>query len=241
MKNRKKRGQWAGVCLLALAIAAGWGWGRQRALAALPAAGRVVVLDAGHGGWDPGRVGAGADEKDVNLAITRRVQEYLEAAGAVVLLTRNADEALAKGKTDDLAGRAALAREGEVFVSIHQNSYPSPGVKGAQTFYPAGDEAGKALATCIQVQLVAEVDPQNHRQPKENGSYYLFQAVSVPAVIVECGFLSNPEEAGRLSDPDYQSRVAWAVYRGILDYFEQTGAESGAKRTGILEYFKGKD
>ena len=227
MKNRKKRGRWAGVCLLALAIAAGWGWGRQRALAALPAAGRVVVLDAGHGGWDPGKTGAGADEKDVNLAMTRRLQEYLEAAGAVVLLTRNADEALAKGKTADLAGRARLAEEGEIFVSIHQNSYPSPGVQGAQTFYPAGDEAGKALATCIQA--------------KEIGSYYLFQAVSVPAVIVECGFLSNPEEAGRLSDPDYQSRVAWAVYRGILDYFEQTGAESGAKRTGILEYFKGKD
>lgn len=106
-------------------------------------------------------------------------------------------------------------------VSIHQNSYPEGYVHGAQVFYYTGSTQGQLLAACVQGQLVKRADPENKRQIKANDSYYLLKKTEVPIVIVECGFLSNREEAEKLCTPDYQHRVAWAIHMGILQYLNK--------------------
>ena len=186
----------------------------------------IIVLDAGHGGWDPGRTGsAGADEKELNMAVTDKVAGYLEKGGAKVILTRSADEALGNGKKADMAERKRIINEsgGDILVSIHQNAFPSAKAKGAQVFYHADSEKGKYLAECLQENLRNRVDGSNQRQAKENTSYYILRTTKMPAVIVECGFLSNSEEEKLLNDRDYQQKLAWAIYCGILDYFENSG------------------
>lgn len=188
-----------------------------------------VVLDAGHGGIDPGKVGINqAQEKDVNLQITLLVKKYLEANDVRVVLTREGDEGLYDAgaqnkKVQDMKRRIELIEETDpvVTVSIHQNSYPQESVHGAQVFYYEESAQGKRLAEMIQKQLVDRADPDNKRQIKANDSYYLLKKTKVPIVIVECGFLSNQEEAGKLCSPEYQERVAWAVAMGILQYLNQ--------------------
>ena len=184
----------------------------------------VIVLDAGHGGWDPGRTGtSGANEKELNLLVTEKLAEYLEKGGAKVILTRSADEALGSGKKADMAERKRIINEsgGDILVSIHQNAFPSAKAKGAQVFYHAGSEKGKLLAECLQENLRNRIDGSNQRQAKENSTYYILRTTEMPAVIVECGFLSNSEEEKLLNDRDYQQKLAWAIYSGILDYFEK--------------------
>lgn len=188
-----------------------------------------VVLDAGHGGEDPGKIGInGANEKDINLRIALLVKKYLEAAGVKVVMTREEDTGLndpnaSNKKVQDMKRRIALIDEvsPQVTVSIHQNSYPEEYVHGAQVFYYDGSVQGKRLAERIQAQLIEKVDPDNKRQIKGNNSYYLLKKTEIPIVIVECGFLSNSAEAELLCDPDYQDRVAWAIHMGILQYLNQ--------------------
>ena len=183
-----------------------------------------IVLDAGHGGWDPGKTGTnGANEKELNLAIVEKLEEYLEQGGAEVIQTRTSDTALGEGKRTDMAERRRIANESgaDILVSIHQNAFPSADVKGAQVFYHRGSERGKLLAEAVQENLKSRVDGSNHRQAKENSSYYILKATDIPAVIVECGFLSNREEEKLLNDGAYQEKLAWAIYCGILDYFEK--------------------
>lgn len=182
----------------------------------------VVVLDAGHGGWDPGKTGTGgADEKDLNLSVTEKLAEYLEQGGAEVILTRSSDDALGDGKRTDMAERKRIINEsgGDILVSIHQNAFPSAKAKGAQVFYHKSSEKGKILAESLQGSLRERVDGSNRRQAKENTSYYILKSAEIPAVIVECGFLSNAEEEKLLNDGKYQEKLAWAIYCGILDYF----------------------
>lgn len=187
---------------------------------------RIVVIDAGHGGADPGKVGInGADEKDVNLQIAKLVELYLEANDVKVVMTRESDEGLydadaSNKKVQDMKRRIELIDETApaVTVSIHQNSYPEEYVHGAQVFYYTGSVQGQRLAECIQSQLVEKVDPENKRQVKANDSYYLLKKTPVPICIVECGFLSNSAEAEKLCSPAYQQRVAWAIHMGILQY-----------------------
>ena len=186
----------------------------------------VIVLDAGHGGWDPGKTGTnGVNEKELNLAVTEKLAEYLEMGGAEVILTRPSDEALGNGKQTDMAERKRIANESgaDILVSIHQNAFPSAKAKGAQVFYHNSSEKGKILAECVQENLKKRVDGSNRRQAKENDSYYILRTTEIPAVIVECGFLSNYEEEKLLNDTDYQEKLAWAIYCGILDYFENSG------------------
>ena len=186
----------------------------------------VIVLDAGHGGWDPGKTGTnGVNEKELNLAVTEKLAEYLEMGGAEVILTRPSDEALGNGKQTDMAERKRIANESgaDILVSIHQNAFPSAKAKGAQVFYHNSSEKGKVLAECVQENLKNRVDGSNHRQAKENDSYYILRTTEIPAVIVECGFLSNYEEEKLLNDAGYQEKLAWAIYCGILDYFENSG------------------
>lgn len=187
---------------------------------------RCVVIDAGHGGDDPGKVGInGANEKDVNLEIARLVKQFLEENDIEVVMTRESDEGLydvdaSNKKVQDMKRRIELIEEVKpmVTVSIHQNSYPEEYVHGAQVFYYMGSVQGELLAECIQKQLVAKVDSENNRRIKANDSYYLLKKTDVPIVIVECGFLSNSAEAQKLCTKEYQERVAWAIHIGILQY-----------------------
>ncbi|MCM1065073.1 MAG: N-acetylmuramoyl-L-alanine amidase [Eubacterium sp.] len=185
-----------------------------------------VVVDAGHGGMDPGKVGInGANEKEINLQIAEYLRQYLEANDIEVVMTRETDEGLndadaSNKKVQDMKRRIELIDETApaITVSIHQNSYPEEYVHGAQVFYYTGSKEGQALAQSIQEELVAKLDPENKRQVKENDSYYLLKKTGIPIVIVECGFLSNSAEAEKLCTEAYQKRVAWAIHMGILRY-----------------------
>ncbi|MBQ8280366.1 MAG: N-acetylmuramoyl-L-alanine amidase [Roseburia sp.] len=186
-----------------------------------------IVIDAGHGGADPGKVGVNDTlEKDINLAIALLLKEQLEDAGIQIILTRDSDVDLSNGasnfKSADMQNRCKLITEANpVFtVSIHQNSYPSENVTGAQVFYYTHSEEGKNLATQLQNSLITNLDPSNKRQPKANDSYYLLKKTPTPTVIVECGFLSSPTEAALLSTTEYQEKVVNAITLGILEYLE---------------------
>lgn len=185
-----------------------------------------VVIDAGHGGADPGKVGVdGSLEKDINLQIARKLQKFLVMADVDVVLTRDSDaglyeEGAPNKKVQDMKNRVGIIEEKhpDLTVSIHQNSYHEEYVHGAQVFYYAGSEESKELAERIQQVLTAELDPDNTRQAKANDSYYLLKKTSSPIVIVECGFLSNNEEALKLSSDIYQEKAAWAIHLAILQH-----------------------
>lgn len=194
--------------------------------AALPVNRKNIVIDAGHGGFDPGKVAPdGTEEKGINLSISQLLAGYLRQGGANAVLTRSEDEALSESKRDDLKLRAEYAadKNTDLFISIHQNSFPQENVHGAQVFYKKDSAEGKALAICIQKRLKDVADFGNTRLPKADGSYYILKNSKVPSVIVECGFLSNSEEHQRLMDDDYRKHLAWAIYMGILDYYGETG------------------
>lgn len=186
-----------------------------------------VIIDIGHGGNDPGKVGVNqALEKDINLAIGLYLKEYLTASGYSVSLTREEDVSLANPnaanqKMSDLKNRAAFINQigPSAVISIHQNSYPSDSVKGTQVFYSESKES-ELLASFIQEQCRRVLNPNNHRTIKENTDYYLFRHTTCPIVIVECGFLSNYEEAGLLITEDYQRKAAWAIHMGIIQFLK---------------------
>ncbi|MBQ9518288.1 MAG: N-acetylmuramoyl-L-alanine amidase [Firmicutes bacterium] len=193
--------------------------------AAMPVQKKHIVIDAGHGGFDPGKVAAdGTEEKNINLEIAKYLQAYLEQGGADVTVTRLSDEALSSGKSGDLKNRISLQKGCDIFVSIHQNSYPSAKVHGAQVFYLKNSENGKRLAHAVQARIKQTADVDNSRSPKENSSYYILKNSAVPSIIVECGFLSNPNENAKLTDKNYQKKMAWAIYMGITDYFARPNA-----------------
>ncbi len=185
-----------------------------------------IVVDAGHGGDDPGKVGInGVLEKDLNLQIAQRLKKLLEEENIEVILTRESDAGLYDAGTDnkkvqDMRRRCEIIKEAmPVFtVSIHQNSYPQEEISGAQCFYFGQSEEGKELAETIQESLKERLDKENHREAKANESYYLLKKTPTPTVIVECGFLSNSKEAALLMTEDYQQEVAWAIYMGIMQY-----------------------
>ncbi len=185
-----------------------------------------VVIDAGHGGNDPGKVGINnALEKDINLQIALLLKAFLEAQDIEVIMTRETedglyDEGASNKKVQDMKRRIAIIEEAQpdLTVSIHQNSYPEEAVNGGQVFYYTGSKEGQSLAEKIQNQLIEKVDAENTRQIKANDSYYLLKKTGVPIVIVECGFLSNRAEAQKLCMPEYQERLAWAIHMGILQY-----------------------
>lgn len=186
----------------------------------------TVVIDAGHGGIDPGKVGINdALEKDINLSIALKVKKYLEQQDIRVVMTRETDEGLyeesdSNKKVRDMKNRLAIMEENnpELTVSIHQNSYPEESVSGMQVFYYETSTEGKALAEIMQQTMIESLKPQKERTAKANDTYYLLKKTSVPIVIVECGFLSNQTEADMLVSTAYQEKVAWAIHMGILRY-----------------------
>ena len=190
-----------------------------------------VVIDAGHGGDDPGKIGIGQVlEKDVNLSIARKVQQYLEAQDIRVVLTREDENGLydsdaSNKKVQDMKRRVALIEETKpaITVSIHQNSYPEESVHGAQVFYYDGSRDGQLLAQLLQKQLVEKLDPENHRQIKANDSYYLLKKTDIPIVIVECGFLSNQAEAALLARTFWPGPLTMILPKAESVPYETTG------------------
>lgn len=189
-----------------------------------------VVLDAGHGGMDPGKIGINqAKEKDINLQIAKKVKKYLEASDIQVTMVREEDKGLYEEsdknkKVTDMRNRVGLidASGADIAVSIHQNSYQTEDVKGAQVFYYKNSLYGKEMAEVMQEAMIQVLKPDKVRAAKQNDSYYLLKKTSTPTIIVECGFLSNWEEAQALSEETYQERIAWAIHIGILRYLNKS-------------------
>lgn len=187
---------------------------------------KLVVIDAGHGGDDPGKVGVHQEqEKEINLQIAKLLQKKLEEEGIHVVMTRESDADLAdvdasNKKAQSLKRRCELIEQVQpaCVVSIHQNSYPDASVKGAQVFYYSQSQEGQKMAEILQEHLVQGLDPENHRKAKGNDSYYMLKKTVRPTVIVECGFLSNAEEASLLASEEYQKKVAIVICQGILEY-----------------------
>ncbi|SFB61146.1 N-acetylmuramoyl-L-alanine amidase [Cohnella sp. OV330] len=204
-----------------------------------PLTGKTVVLDAGHGGVDGGAVSRdGLIEKDINMALVLQLRDYLQQAGAVVYLTREGDHDLAgsevkgysKRKTQDLINRTATinGKNPYLALTIHMNSVPSAKWSGAQTFYYPSNAEGARLATLVQAEIRESVGNTN-RVALTKDNVYLLKALKMPAALVEVGFLSNPEESRLLAGKAYQTKVAAALYRGILRYAEGEGKSAPSK------------
>ncbi len=189
---------------------------------------RLVVVDAGHGGDDPGKVGVNdVEEKEVNLAIAKKVEALLKKEKIETVMTRETDTMLGGQsgkitKVGDMKARVAKINKAApaLAVSIHQNSYHQEGVMGAQVFYYSHSEEGKQAAELMQKALLV-LNTENNRKAKANDSYYLLKRTEAPTIIVECGFLSNWEEAELLKDEEYQEKVAGAIAEGIKAYIEK--------------------
>lgn len=196
----------------------------------LPLSGKTIAIDAGHGGVDGGAVSRqGVIEKDLNLAIAIYLRDYLQQAGAVVVMTREGDYDLASGdahayskrKTEDLKRRATLIKEHRptAVISIHMNSIPSERWSGAQTFFhPDNHPDNHVLATLIQDEIKRNLENTTRVAAVVKDVYLLKALEDIPTALVEVGFLSNPGEAVRLADAEYQRKVAASIYQGILRF-----------------------
>jgi N-acetylmuramoyl-L-alanine amidase len=208
----------------------------------LPLSGKIIAIDAGHGGPDGGAVSRqGLIEKDINLAVSLYLRDYLQQAGAIVVMTREGDYDLAdnntkgysKRKTEDLKQRVRRIEEkgADLFVSIHMNSIPSNRWSGAQTFYYPNNENNKPLANLVQEELRNTLE-NTDRVAKTVNTVFLLKALRMPSLLVEVGFLSHPQESLLLGDDVYQRKVATSIYRGILRYSTEQPAKdySSAER-----------
>lgn len=226
--REKKMETVMGIMLLAAALLLATGGARQAASQRAQDAGQTIVVDSGHGGDDPGKVGVnGEREKDVNLAIAKKLQKLLEDKGFTVVMTREDENGLyaadaANKKQDDMRKRCDIidGADAALTVSIHQNSYPQESVKGPQVFYYKNSAQAQELAGYIQESLNTGLSVERPREMKANDTYYLLKRTKIPTVIVECGFLSNYEEAGKLVTEEYQQKVAEAVCEGIQGYLK---------------------
>jgi N-acetylmuramoyl-L-alanine amidase len=189
----------------------------------------VIIIDPGHGGNDPGKVGVNdALEKDINLKISFYLKSFLEQNGFEVIMTRTTDEGLysktdSNKKATDLKNRVKLINEANpiLAVSIHQNSFGQESSKGAQVFYHAKSDEGKIFAEIVQERIKKSIGDGNKRIAKANQDYYMLKNTECPFIFVECGFLSNYEEATILCDEAYQEKMAWAIHLGVINYINQ--------------------
>ena len=197
-----------------------------------PMNGRIVLLDPGHGGKDAGASANGAVEKELNLEIARLVQGYIEEGGGAAILTRTEDKdtsdpnraAGTSWKMSDLKYRKKDIEnfKADAFVSIHMNKFGQSKYRGAQVFYTAESEESKILGETLQRSVKDVLDDGNTREAKPSkNAIYVLKGNAVPSALIECGFLSNAEEAQLLSDPDYRRRVAWGIYIGIVRFFSR--------------------
>ena len=195
-----------------------------------PVSGKTIVIDAGHGVPDEGaQSSTGTTEAETNLKISLKVQNLLEQSGCTVILTRSDENAiydvdsntLKQKKISDIRNRVKIGNESsaDIFVSIHLNKIPQQQYYGWQSFYKEGNEQSNKLAKSIQENLNKSMQKENNRVAMKIDNIYIIKHVEIPTSIVECGFLSNPEEEKQLLDDNYQNRLAWGIYSGIINYF----------------------
>ena len=196
----------------------------------LPVSGKTIVIDAGHGKPDEGAESSrGTTEAETNLKIALKLQNLLEQSGSSVILTRSDENAiydidsktLRQKKISDIHNRVKIGNESsaDIFVSIHLNKIPQQQYDGWQTFYNANSAEGQKLAVSIQNNLNDAIQRENNRVAKSIDNIYIVKHVEIPITIVECGFLSNPDEEKMLLEDEYQNKLAWGIYNGIIDYF----------------------
>ena len=189
----------------------------------------TIVIDAGHGGRDDGCSGAGGTkESEINLKIAKVLQDNLETLGIKVVMTRADGNGLYKSnatnyKQSDMEARMDIINKAtpDMVISIHQNSYSDSSQRGAQAFYQEGDEVSQSFADSVQSQLISQLP--NARKESNKGDYYLLKESKLPAIIVECGYLSNADEEILLNSTDYQNKVAYAIMCGVVEYFGLVG------------------
>ena len=195
-----------------------------------PVTNKVIIVDAGHGTPDEGAESLnGITEAEINLKIALKLQNLLEQSGCTVLITRSDENSIyeegsssiKEKKITDIHNRVKIGNESgaDIFVSIHLNKIPEQQYYGWQTFYKKGSEESKLLATEIQNNLNDAIQKENKRIPAMLNSVYIMKNVEIPITIVECGFLSNPEEEELLQTDEYQNKLAWGIYNGINNYF----------------------
>ena len=196
----------------------------------LPITGKKIVLDAGHGLPDEGAESKnGVTEEAINLKITKKVQNLLEQSGCSVILTRSDEngiydldaKTLREKKVSDIKNRVKIGNKdtSDIFVSIHLNKIPQSKYSGWQTFFKEGNIKSEELAKSIQEGLNECMKKENKREALKIKGKYIIDNVEIPTTIVECGFLSNPEEEKLLQQDEYQNKLAWGIYNGIIDYF----------------------
>lgn len=219
------------VWVLVLLISIGF-WSKNTTAAfSVPIRSTVVVIDAGHGGRDPGASGlSGLTEEEVNLEIALKLRRLIEQGGGTAIMIREDDSGLyTEGgngketrKSEDLRNRHALINScgADILISIHMNSFPEPQYYGAQTFYLRNDEKSRKLAESIQSEVIKVLDRGNDRKAKATDSVYILKNNNIPGALIECGFLSNREEEKLLDDEHYQEKVAWSIFVGIVRYME---------------------
>ena len=203
----------------------------------LPVSGKTIVIDAGHGIPDEGAQSSkGTTEAETNLKIALKLQNLLEQSGSTVILTRSDENAiydldsktLKQKKISDIHNRVKIGNNSnaDIFVSIHLNKIPQEQYDGWQTFYKKGSKEGEMLAKEIQKNLNEIMDKENNRVAKTIDNIYIIKHVEIPTTIVECGFLSNPEEEKKLLEDEYQNKLAWGIYNGIINYFFSSSTDN---------------
>ncbi len=195
----------------------------------VPVSNHTIILDAGHGEPDGGAVQNGVSEQEINLNIVLKLQELLEQSGGNVILTRSDENgiydvnesSMKSKKSSDLKNRVNLANNenADIFISVHLNKIPQSQYYGWQTFYQKSNENSKILADSIQNNLNYSIQKENKRQILPLSGKYIMDNIKIPTVTVECGFLSNPSELENLQKNEYQDKIAWGIYTGIMDYF----------------------
>ncbi len=189
----------------------------------------VVVIDPGHGGIDAGATGNNATEKEINLSVAKYLKDYISSGGGTVYMTRTEDTNTAdpnrkmgeSQKMSDLKARKESVEKynADIFISIHMNKFSDGKYRGLQTFYDGNIPESKILADCIQNSAKDVLADGNNRCAKGTGNnIYILKGNKIPSVLVECGFLSNSDEAQKLKTPDYQRKVAWGIYMGIFEF-----------------------
>ena len=197
-----------------------------------PVSNKVVVIDAGHGKPDEGAESSnGTTEAETNLKIALKVQNLLEESGSTVILTRSDENAiydldkdtLRQKKISDIRNRVKIGNNSsaDIFVSIHLNKIPEHEYSGWQCFYNSKNEKSIKLAKKLQSNLNDAIQKENKRVPMKLDSVYIMKHVEIPISIVECGFLSNPEEEQELLNDEYQNKLAWGIFNGIIEYFNE--------------------
>ncbi len=184
---------------------------------------KLVVIDAGHGGFDGGAVGTstGVHEDDLNLAVALFLKQTFETNGYQVLMTRSDENAIAKTKLDDMHKRRKIIEESgaEIVISIHMNFYADPAVSGPQVFYYEKSNHGEILADMVSNEIEHRVQPTRMRSATAE-DYYILKVGDAPSILVECGFLSNPDDETLLADEAYQIKLANAIYIAADEYMD---------------------